>query len=214
MITLSSILSSLRWRYAVKKFNPRKHLAKTKLEQLLEAFRLAPSSLGLQPYKIVVVENKKLRQRVYKEACDQEKVVSAPYFLVICTYRTFSQAWIDRFVTLYSREKKLTKEQTAKLKKARRNFIQETSQKDLDSWANNQAFIALGVLLTSAAMAKIDACPMGGFKPKEMDRVLQLKKHNLQSRVLCTLGYRDPNDPAAKQKKFRWAKKDIVIRMK
>lgn len=204
----------MRWRYAVKKFDTKKKLARIDLDELLEATRLSPSSFGLQPYKIIVVENKKLRKKLYKEACDQIKVVEAPYLLVFCTYRTYTQAWVDSFVDLFSRERKLSAEQTAKLRKARRAFIKETSNTDLDIWASNQAFLALGVILTSAAMVRIDACPMGGFKPKELDRVLNLKKYNLRSKVLCTLGYRSAEDKTAKQKKVRWPNSKVIIRIK
>lgn len=211
---ISHILASMRWRYAVKKFNPKKKLARISLDSLLEVTRLSPSSFGLQPYKILVVENKKLRKQIYEKACDQIKVVEAPYFLVFCTYRKFTPAWVDSFVDLLSKERKLSKEKTDKLRKARREFIKETSPEDLDIWAGHQAFLALGVLLTSAAISKIDACPMGGFKPKELDKVLNLQKYNLRSKVLCTLGYRSPEDRAAKQKKVRWPASMVIMKIK
>lgn len=211
---LISILRSLRWRYAVKRFDPAKPLAAVDLDNLLEAARLSPSSLGLQPYKIVVVENKKLRQQVFEKACNQEKVVSAPYFLVFCTYRKFTRRFVDSFIDLFAKERGLSNDRVANLRKARRGFIAETPARELDLWASEQAFIALGVLVSSAAMARIDACPMGGFKPKEMDKVLNLKKYNLQSRVLCTIGYRAADDKEAKEKKVRRPKNELILKLK
>lgn len=211
---LTKLLDSMRWRYAVKKFDTKKKLARAYVDDLLEATRLSPSSFGLQPYKILVVENKKLRRKIYEEACDQSKVVEAPYFLVFCTYQKFTLAWVDSFINLYLKERKLSPEKSAKFRKERRDFIKETSQADLDAWAGNQAFIALGVLLTSAAVSRIDACPMGGFKPKELDRILNLKKYNLRSRVLCTLGYRSDEDRTIKLKKVRWPSSKVIMKIK
>ncbi len=208
------MLDAMRWRYAVKRFDTKKPLAKADLAALLEAARLAPSSLGLQPYKIVVVKNKKLRQRIFKEACNQPKVLEAPYLLVFCTPTSFTRAFVDSFIDLFAKERGMSEEQVANLRKARRGFIAETPAPELDEWAGDQAFVALGVLLTAAAVMHIDAGPMGGFKPKELDKVLNLKKYKLRSRVLCALGYRSKDDPEAKEKKVRRTTKDLIITLK
>ncbi len=211
---LKEILKAFNWRYAVKIFDTKKKLAKTDLNTLLEIVRLSPSSLGLQPYKIIIVENKKLRQKIFAKASSQRKILEAPYLLVFCTYRSYSRAFVDSFIDRFIHARKLKPEQAKRLRTARQQYITETSFKELDEWAGNQTFIALGVLLSAAAMARIDAGPMGGFKPKVLDEVLNLKKYNLHSRVLCALGYRSATDPEAKAIKVRRALSELVIKLK
>lgn len=214
-IPTKKVAEAMKWRYAVKHFDTKKKLTVTDLQMLLETVRLSPSSLGLLPYKVVVVaNNKKLRQKIYDKAADQQKVLEAPYLLVFCTYRKFTKAYVDSFIDLFAKERKLSQERVAKLRKARREFITETSAKELDEWAGDQAFIGLGVLIAAAATARIDAGPMGGFKPEILDKILNLKKYNLRSRVMCALGYRSATDPEAKQKKVRWPKSQFIISIK
>ncbi len=209
------IVEAMNWRYAVKRFDPKKKLATSDLEMLLEIVRLSPSSLGLMPYKVLVIaNNKKLRQAIYDKAADQPKVLEAPYLLVFCTYRKFTKAFVDSFIDLFAKERKLSQERVANLRKARRAFITDTSAIELDEWAGDQAFVGLGVLIGAAASAHIDAGPMGGFKPEILDKVLNLKKYNLRSRVMCALGYRSATDSESKQKKVRWPKSQFIINIK
>mgnify|MGYP001313661080 CR=1 FL=1 len=210
---LPEIISAMNWRYAVKRFNSKK-LTSIEVEALLEAVRLSPSSLGLLPYKIVVVENKAARKLIFAKAADQPKVLEASHLLVFCTYKKLTKAFVDSFIDLFAKERKLSMERVAKLRKSRRAFITETSAKELDEWAGDQAFIGLGVLVASAAIARIDAGPMGGFKPHVLDQILNLKKYNLRSRVMCAIGYRSSEDKEATQKKVRRPKSDFVLRIK
>lgn len=211
---LNDVIKAMKWRYAVKYFNKKKKLTNHELELLLEAARLSPSSLGLLPYKIVVVENKTARKLIYDKASDQPKVLEASHLLVFCTYRKLSRSFVDSFIDLFAKERKMSMEQVANLRKSRRSFITETSAKELDEWAGDQAFVGLGVLLTAAAMARIDTGPMGGFKPEIVDKILNLKKYNLRSRVMCALGTRSLEDTEARQKKVRWPKSDFIIKIK
>lgn len=209
------VVEAMNWRYAVKRFNPKKKLATRDLKLLLETVRLSPSSLGLLPYKVVMIaNNKKLRQKIYDKAGDQLKILEAPYLLVFCTYRKFTKEFVDSFIDLFAKERKLSQERVVNLRKARRAFITDTSIKELDEWAGDQAFIGLGVLIVAAATARIDAGPMGGFKPLVLDRILNLKKYNLRSRVMCALGYRSEQDPESKQKKVRRPKSDFIVNIK
>lgn len=211
---LARFLSALRWRYAVKEFDAKKKVAAGDLASLLEAARLSPSSLGLQPFKIVVIENKAARQLILEKACDQPKVVAAPYLLVFCTYQKYDRAFVDRFIDRFAAARHLSEEKVVNLRKARRSFITKTPFKELDEWAGQQAFLALGTLLSAAAFSRIDACPMGGFKPAELDKVLNLKRHNLRSRVLCTVGYRSASDKEAKQAKVRRPSDELIVRIR
>ncbi len=211
---LLDILTAFQWRYAVKIFDTKKKLHKADIETLLEIIRLSPSSLGLQPYKIVIVENKKLRQQIFNIASHQRKIIEAPYLLVFCTYKKYSRTFVDSFINRFVKERKLTLQQAKNLRTARQEYISKTSFRELDEWAGNQAFIALGVLLSAAAIAHIDAGPMGGFEPKKLDKILNLKKYNLHSRVLCALGHRSFKDPEAKAIKVRRPLSELVIKLK
>ncbi len=212
---LSDILKAFRWRYATKMFNPKKRLAERDLSRLLEIVRLSPSSLGLQPYKILVISSKKVRQQIVDSgACTQRKVLEAPYLLVFCTPTRFPRTFIDSFIDRFRDERKMSEAEVAKLRAARRTYAATTDIAKLEQWADEQVFITLGVLISAAALARIDAGPMGGFKADLLDEVLKLKKLHLRSRVLCSLGYRDPTDPEAQQKKVRRSAEELFIHIK
>lgn len=214
MNNLDRFLKAMHWRYAVKKFAAGKKVPAAELNKLLEAARLSPSSLGLQPYQIVMIENKQARALLYPAACDQRKVVDAPHLLAICSYRKFTKDFADRYVDLVVKGGFISPEAAKALRASRRDFVKKTPAADIEAWAANQAFIGLGVLLSAAASAGIDACPMGGFKPELFDKVLNLQKYNLRSRVLVTLGQRSPDDELAHSPKIRRAFKDFLVRIK
>lgn len=204
------IIKSLNWRYATKKFDQRKKVSEKDFEMLMEAARLAPSSWGLQPWKFVVVKNKKLRQKLF-ESCEQDQVLDASHFVVLCGMTKVDERHITRHIESIAKAQGVTVESLKNYKKAIMNSMLSKNEVQLKKWISNQVFLSLGVLLSACAVNKIDACPMGGFDHKDFDKILGLKKRGLQSIVCCAIGYRSKKDEVRRLKKARFAQSEVVL---
>ncbi len=203
-----SITEDLNWRYAAKKFGPNKKVPKKDLSELLEALRLSPSSYGLQPWKFLVITDKNLREKLRPHAHDQAQVTDASHLIVLCSITDINENYVRKYIESMAKTRKITVES---LKGREDSIIAAMKRKTQDireDWAQHQVFIALGMLLAACAQKRIDACPMEGFEREKFDEILGLKKKNLKSVVLCTVGYRG-NDDYAKKKKVRFEKKEI-----
>ncbi len=205
------IIKKLSWRYAVQKFDPTKKVSDKDFDVLIEALRLSPSSFGLQPWKFVVVKDPAIRQKLHEAAYNQSKVIDASHFIVLCSMENITPELADRYVESVAKARNVSMESLAALLKSRRGFIEGSTKEELSTWASNQVFIALGVLLTTAAAMNIDAGPMGGFDDEKFDEILGLKELGLKSRVACAIGYRAADDHAANHPKARFDKPEVVI---
>lgn len=205
------LLNALNWRYATKRMNGQT-VPSEKLDTILEAIRLAASSFGLQPYRVIVVDDPALKAKIHESACRQPQMIEGSHVLVFASWRNITNEHIDRYVSLISKERNIPVEQLAQLDKGLKDFIASRSQEQLANWAARQAYIGLGFGLTAAALQQVDATPMEGFNPAEMDKVLGLEEKNLQSVALLTLGYRDAvNDYLVNLKKVRVSKDEFFV---
>ncbi|MBP0905065.1 NAD(P)H-dependent oxidoreductase [Mariniflexile gromovii] len=206
-----NIIKQLKWRYATKKFDTTKKLSSEKLDILKQAFNLTATSFGLQTIKMVVVENKTLRQALVAHAYNQKQVLDASHLLVICMQDDILDTDV---VTYYDNIKNIRNTSETILKPYREdlvNMMQKMSVTERQQWSKNQAYIALGNLMTVCAIEEIDSCPMEGFMPHAVDNVLQLNKMGLKSVLLLPVGYRDETDMFAGFKKVRKSINDAVI---
>ena len=197
------LLEALNWRYATKRMTGEK-VPEEKVQRILEAIRLTPSSMGLQPYSIIVVENRDMLTELQPIINNQPQIPFASQLLVFAAWTNVTEERIDEYLESVHEIRGTAwedlKRQEQRLKKWSAG---ETSEK-LQRWAEDQAFIALGTAVSAAAMEQVDATPMGGFNAKALDEYLNLKEKGLHSVVLLTLGYRDEvNDYLVKQKKVR-----------
>ncbi|WP_339701849.1 NAD(P)H-dependent oxidoreductase [uncultured Marixanthomonas sp.] len=209
----TDIIDRLKWRYATKKFNSEKILPKKTLEQLKEAFNLTATSYGLQPVTLVIVKDKEQRKKLLPHSWDQHQVVDASHLLVFCVEEKLSPEYIQK----YFKRVKTIRNTPDDILKPFEEFLldsfEEQSSDEIRTWATNQAYLALGNLLTVCAATNIDACPMEGFNPTEYDRILGLKEKGLTSVLLLPVGYRDETDFMAKEKKVRKDMKDVIIEL-
>ena len=205
-----TILKQLNWRYAVKKFDPRR-LPREDVSFLLECLRLSPSSFGLQPWRFVHVENPGLRKQLLEVSFGQEKVASASDLLVLARFSALTEADVDRYAEALASEHGTGLEKNSGYIDKIKTFVAEGTVKGLDRWVSNQVYIALGTLLAAAAMAGIDACPMGGFENEAYDQILGLENLGLKSEVIVTLGYRASDDKYASLKKVRYPIDELVL---
>ncbi|WP_147676752.1 NAD(P)H-dependent oxidoreductase [Algibacter pacificus] len=197
------IIKQLQWRYATKKFDATKTLNAAKLNTLKEAFNLTATSFGLQTLSLVIVKNKALRESLLPHSYNQPQVVNASHLLVICIQEDIQEQDV---VNYYNNIKTIRNTPESILKPYREQLVgimQGKSVEQRQNWSKNQAYIALGNLMTVCAIENIDACPMEGFIPDKYDEILQLKEKGLKSVLIMPVGYRDANDMFSTLKKVR-----------
>jgi len=211
---VDNIINALNWRYAVKEFDPHKKLTEAQLETLLEALRLAPSSVGLQPWKFIVVENPDIRAKLRDAGYGQSKITGASHLIVIAVPKKIDDAHIDKFIRLTGEAQGKHTDSLKGLRDMAEGAVRGRTPDAVVEWSARQAYLALGVLLTVAAHEKIDACPMEGFDAGKFDEVLGLGERGLASQVAVALGFRSADDKYARLRKVRFPKEDVVIGMR
>lgn len=205
------LIDNLNWRYAVKRMTGQK-VPQQQLDYILEAIRLSASSVGLQPYKIIVVEDDTVRKQMLPAANNQPQITEASHLLVFAAYDNITADHIDDYMNLQSSVKKVPLESLAGFRAMLTNNIASRSAEANFNWAARQAYIALGTALIAAAEEKIDATPMEGFNPAVVDEILDLPALGLKSVAILALGYRDEaNDYLVNAPKVRKHMKDLVL---
>jgi len=206
-----NILDSLNWRYAVKQFDATKKIPESDLSTLLEALRLSPSSYGLQPWKFIVIENMDLREKLKPHSWNQSQITDCSHLVVMCRINAIDEAHIDKYIALAAEAKGVEIEDLEGYKNLMvGNLLGRERPCYLRNWANKQVYLALGNLLTSAAVMDIDACPIEGFSADEYNEILELNEKGLSAAVVCALGYRSEGDKYATMPKVRFEKDDVI----
>ncbi|QNM85934.1 NAD(P)H-dependent oxidoreductase [Polaribacter pectinis] len=183
-------IQSLEWRYAVKKFDTEKTLSQEQINTLKEAFNLTATSYGLQPLKLLIIKNKDIQKELVAHSWNQPQVLEASHLLVICIPKEYTALEVEKYFELV---KKIRNTPDAIIKPFKEFLTAEISskkQEELLIWNKNQAYLALGNLLTVCALEKIDSCPMEGFIPEKYDEVLNLNNQNLTSVLVLPVGFR------------------------
>jgi nitroreductase len=206
-INQNQLLEQLNWRYATKQFDPKRKISAPDWAVLEEALRLTPSSGGLQPWKFIVVTDPAIRAKLVPASYGQTKVAEASHLVVLASKNNFSEADVDAHLQHTAEVQGVSVESLAPL----RGIVKSMDETARNAWARNQVYIALGNLLTSAALLGIDACPMEGFDRAQYDEILGLKAKGLASGVIATFGYRSPDDKYAKAPKVRFPREQVLI---
>lgn len=204
-----NLIETLNWRYAVKRMTGQK-VPSAQVDQVVEAIRLTASSAGLQPYKIVVVENDALKKKLQASSFNPQ-VTESSHLLVFAAYESITQKHIDDYIALIMKVRGATAESLTDFKQKLSGHFTNLSKEDGFNWASRQAYIALGTGMIAAAELKIDATPMEGFDAAQFDEALGLKAKGLRSVVILALGYRDEKtDYLMNAKKVRIPTEELV----
>lgn len=206
-----NIIESLNWRYAVKKFDAKKELSATQINTLKEAFNLTATSYGLQPLKLLVIKNKEIQEKLVAHSWNQQQITQASHVLVICVKDSYTTEEVENYFNLTQKVRNTSEEIIKPFKTFLTAEIAKKTQEELFIWNKNQAYIALGNLMTVCALEKIDACPMEGFSPENYDEILSLKKHNLKSVLAMPVGFRAADDYMKDLAKVRKPLTETVI---
>ncbi|WP_149242636.1 NAD(P)H-dependent oxidoreductase [Dyadobacter sp. 32] len=208
---MSELIEDLNWRYAAKRMNG-ESIPQEKLSTILEAIKLSPSSAGLQPYKVVVIGDKEIKDRIFKEAAPQPQIPESSHVLVFAAWEKITADHISEYMQLIAKTRDISVESLSKFQESITGGILSRTEEVNFDWAARQAYIALGHALVAAATEHIDATPMEGFNNAKLDEILGLKAKGLKSVVIMTLGYRDQeNDVLAKAKKVRRPSEELFI---
>jgi nitroreductase len=206
------LLKSLEWRYATKKMNGEK-IPQDKLERILEATRLAPSSYGLTPYNVIVVEDQKLKEELQGACYGQTQLSESSTVLVFATWGEVTEHSVGNYINEIAKQREIPVESLNGLQDMMNGSLTNMTHEQKISWAQRQAYIGLGFALTAAAIEEVDSTPMEGFVPESVDTVLGLQELGLKSVVVLPLGYRDTeNDYLSTLKKVRWDNDKFFIR--
>ncbi|MEA5260968.1 nitroreductase family protein [Arcicella aquatica] len=208
------LLKALEWRYATKKMNGNV-VPQEKIDYILEAARLAPSSSGLQPYQVFVISNKELLEKIKQIGFNQSQITDASHVLVFAAWDGYSLEKIDKVFDRTIAERGLPATQMDDYKKRLWGMYEPLGQEWHATHAAKQAYIAFGLAIAAAAEQQVDATPMEGFIPTELDKLLGLEALGLKSTVILPLGYRDEaNDWLVNMKKVRTPKDAFVTEIK
>ena len=211
MTTPEDLLSALNWRYACKVFDASKKIPEETWSALEQSLILTPSSYGLQPWKILVIQDKDLRESLVPHAWRQRQVADCSHLVVMAVPKLMDEAHIDANIARMIEVRGGTADALMGFRKMLVKFRDQfEASGDLSNWAKLQAYIALGQFMLSAALLGIDTCPMEGFIPEKFDEILDLAKDGLTTAVLCPAGYRHPDDRYAVLPKVRFKAEDVI----
>jgi len=204
-------VKSLQWRYAAKKFDTAKTLSETQINTLKEAFNLTATSYGLQPVKLVIIQDKDTQKELVAHSWNQPQILEASHVLVICIPEKYTVEEVKNYFTLVKKIRNTADEILNPFKEFLTEEIDKKTQEELFIWNRNQAYLALGNLLAVCAFERIDSCPMEGFIPEKYDEILGLKKHNLKSILVLPVGFRAEDDYMKDLEKVRKPLSETII---
>ena len=187
---MSQLLEQLQWRYATKKMDSTKVVSQDKVERIIEAARLAPTSSGLQPFELLVISNAEIRTRIRAVANDQSQITDGSHLLVFAAWDNYTPERINHMFDLNVSMRGGTNEGWENYRKMLlKNYPTRNPQVNFEH-AARQAYIALGFSLIAAAAEEVDSTPMEGFEPAAVDAILNLSAKGLRSVAILPLGYR------------------------
>ena len=202
-----SFIEKLDWRYATKKFDPKKEVSGKDAEKIMEAIRMAPTSFGFQPFHVFRIESKDIREDLKKNAWNQPQFTDASDLFVFAVRNDLVKR-IDEFLDLMTGGDAKKKESFAQYEGMMKGAVSKFDETQAKAWAAKQTYIALGFGLAAALELDLDSCPMEGFDPEAFKKILELPD-NLYPVVALAVGYRATDDAAAKKPKVRFAKEEL-----
>ncbi|MGJ1296706.1 NAD(P)H-dependent oxidoreductase [Sphingobacterium spiritivorum] len=207
-----SLLEDLSWRYATKKYDPSKKVSTEDVHKIIEAARLAPTSSGLQQFRVLLITNQELKEKIVPVAMDQQIIADCSHLLVFAAWDQYTEQRIDEIYNRTTDERELPRGRfssyTDRLKSL---YLQQSAEENFVHTAR-QAYIGFGLAIAQAAELKIDTTPVEGFNNQQLDELLGLTEKGLKSVTLLPIGYRDnEGDWLVNMKKVRNPQSEFVI---
>lgn len=211
MFKTNNSINALNWRYATKQFDTSKKLSDEQLAYVKEAFRLAPSSYGLQAWKFVHVKDSTKRAALKEAAFGQGQIEDASELFVLCVPTNYSIDGVDKYIASMADTRKMKVEELEGFRDMMAGNLGSKSPEQINIWLKNQVYIALGFVMAACAMEKIDTCPMEGFNPGKFDEILDLGSQSLTSVLCLPVGFRAADDKYAAMPKVRFSQDELFL---
>jgi len=206
-----TLIETLAWRYATKKFDSSKHIPSDVWKALEASLVQSPSSYGLQPYKFIVLTDPKIREKIRPASWNQAQVTDCSHYVVLTIHKDMGEEWVDKFLARTAEVRGTTLESLAGYKGyIMGDLVNGARSAVVNDWAARQAYIAFGTLMLAAAALGVDACPIEGMVPAQVDEILGLGAKGLTSIAACALGYRSADDKYATLPKVRFPVETLV----
>ena len=212
-ISPEALIDSLQWRYATKGFDTEKKIPTETWAAIEDSLVLTPSSFGLQPWKFITITDQDTKVDLLEHSWHQRQVVDCSHMVVLCARDGMDEADIDAWLDQLVETRGVTRESLEGYAGMMQGFFSTMDYGKRLAWAKNQVYIALGQLMTSAAVLGVDACPMEGIVPAEYDRILKLEDAGYATTVACAMGYRSADDKYAELPKVRFSSENILARI-
>ena len=207
-ISTGDLLQQLKWRYAVKEFDPTERISDEVIEALEESLVLTPSSFGLQPWKFIIVGSQSLKDQMPGISWNQPQPKDCSHMVLLATKRDFSESDVNRFIDCLAEARQVSVESLEGYRKFAGGFVaQGVSEGWIEHWSTHQVYMA------SAALLGVDACPMEGIQADAYDELLGLDSNEYHVVLGCALGYRSEGDKYASMPKARYTKASVVERL-
>jgi nitroreductase len=200
---MSTFIENQNWRYATKKFNSEKKISNSDLEILKEAIQLSSSSYGLQPYKVLIIENEEIRKQLQPASWGQSQITDASHLFVFASVTNVDAEYINHYAENMAKTRNIPFDSVKGYADFMIGNIASLTPEKQIIWAQKQAYLALGNLLNAAAELKIDVTPMEGFLPEQYNEILGLKEKGLHATLVATIGYRHDEDDTQHYAKVR-----------
>ena len=208
------LVAALNWRYATKKFDPAKKISPELWAALEQALILAPSSVGLQPWKFFIVTDQAVKERLVTASWKQAQVAECSHLVVFTVHKNVGAVHVEKYLQRVAEVRGVTRESLEKFgKMIDGNLVSAAKEGRLDTWQAHQVYIALGQFMAAAALLGVDTCPMEGIEPARYDEILGLTGGAYATVVVCPAGFRAEGDKYAALKKVRFEAKDVIVRV-
>jgi nitroreductase len=204
------LVQALKWRYATKKFDATRKIPAEDWKALEEALILTPSSYGLEPWHFTVVTSPAVKEQLLPAAYGQTQVTQASHIVVFSVNKNVNAEYVDEFIKRVADTRKVPAEKLEGYKSIIKGSIARQDAATTEAWSVRQVYIAVGFLLSAAALLGIDACPMEGIQPAKVDEILGLEKKGFATMCIVTLGYRAADDASAHHAKVRFKPEEVL----
>lgn len=210
---MTDYIESLNWRYAVKKYDPTRKVSDIDIEKLKEAVQLSVSSMGLQPYKVIIVEDKDVKEKLADAFSGNNKnlAVAASHIFIFANEVNVNEAHIDSYIENIAETRGIAKEDVSGFEASMKGYISSLTEEQKNNWTAKQTYIAMSGLINAAAVLRIDTTPMEGFNAAGVNEILKLEEKGLNAAVIATVGYRADDDASQNLKKVRKPENELFI---
>ena len=212
LLSADAVIAALHWRYATKKFDPTKKLSPGEWAKFEQVLQLSPSSYGMQPYRFVVVTDPALREQLKPAAHGQSQITDASHLVVFAARTDVTADDVEHYMERISAVRGVDRAHLERYASTIKGDVVTGPRHDIArEWCARQAYIALGSLLTFAALVSVDVCPIEGFDPARFEEILGLPAQGYGAVVLAAVGHRAADDGAASLPKVRFPEAELIV---